>query len=66
MTTYFGVKCTACRENIALVVYTGTQSGREVTIYFVPLEAVICPKCGHSQQYGSEDSLYFDGPGGLL
>lgn len=66
MTPYYGVKCGGCGLNIPLEIRKPKLDGKRVNINSVPLEPIPCPDCGHVQQYGSEDSLDFDGPDGLL
>jgi hypothetical protein len=65
MARYFGVHCASCEKLVPLAVCRVDQ-GREITGYMVPLEPVYCRKCGSKHRYASSDSLYFDGPDGLL
>ena len=64
MTRYYGIKCGKCEEPIPLALYQPSK-GRNVIFNLVPLREIPCPKCGHSQQYESKDSMYFDGPDDL-
>jgi hypothetical protein len=66
MPRYYGVKCGGCGKNIPLEIRRPTLEGKAVNVYCVPLDPILCPDCGHRQQYGSEHARDFDGPDGLL
>jgi endogenous inhibitor of DNA gyrase (YacG/DUF329 family) len=66
MAKYFGVKCKTCGTPIALAVRKPILEGKTININVVPLASIVCPECGDSHEHSRDDSLYFDGPDGLL
>jgi len=66
MAKYFGVKCANCGRKIPLEFREPTLQRKIVKFCYMPLHPIDCPDCGHTQQYESKDSLYFEGPDGLL
>jgi hypothetical protein len=65
MTRYWGVKCRTCGSHIPFEKCLPDQ-GKAVTIRFVPLDPIRCPKCENSHLYDPAEGMYFYEQDGLL
>ena len=59
MLHYYGFDCKQCDEIIALGKLNPKDDNRP-TFYTAPLDPIICPACGGSYQYGSDDLFGFE------
>ena len=57
MAKSFGVLCNKCNEHVH-VTDVEPEGGTKIVFYTVPLTPIVCPKCGHTDSYGSEDKHY--------
>lgn len=59
MPTYYGFDCKQCGETIALGRCNPTDE-KYLTVYVAPLVPIICPACGGSYLYDTDDLFGFE------
>ena len=59
MPAYYGYECELCKDYVALGKTEPNEKGKFV-FYTTELDPVICPLCGFSKSYGSDDLFEFE------
>jgi hypothetical protein len=65
MARYYGVECELCLRVIALG-ECGPDGKKNTTFYAAPLDPILCPECGGSYLYGTDDLFGFEAKENIL
>jgi DNA-directed RNA polymerase subunit RPC12/RpoP len=57
MAKSYGVRCKKCGEHIHIESAEPSEKDK-ITFYTPPLTPVLCPHCGHTDEYSSTDNDY--------